>query len=169
MKFKIGRSERIYPKTMINITSLMDVLTTLLFFMIQIFAVNSMNFTVPPDVELPVSQLKTPLQEAVNIIIGPGSIRTLEKDLVRYDSDNGKFKKEDLGEDGRTLLPLSAFLKEQMDKRNKIYEGIKKEDLPPGKLLIYAHKEILFKYLKYVLHTASVSGYGDYDFVVVNR
>lgn len=148
----------------INITPLMDVLTVLLFFLIKIFTVNSMNLNVPDDVKLPESLSKDTPEESVTIVVSGTDIRTEEEVLLKYSKNT--FNRSDIGEDGRTLTKVANYLKREMKKRNQIYEGnAAPENLPKGKIMIYSDKEVSFKVLKYLLHTATTTGYSDYQFL----
>ncbi len=150
----------------INITPLMDVLTVLLFFLIKIFTVNSMNLNVPNDVKLPESKSNGTPEELVTIVVSGKDIRTSDHVLVSY--QRNKISDNEIAEDGRTITKVADYLKKQMDKRNKIYEGNPiPSNLPKGKIMIHADKDVSFKVLKYLLHTATVTGYSDYQFLTM--
>jgi len=147
----------------LNITSLMDVLTVLLFFLVKIFTVNSMNMTVPEGVTLPEAKLAKSVDESVTIIISKDIIATPEKTLHKL--RNGQVASEDFKPDKRTLTHLYDYLKEQMDKKNKIFSGTEIENMPAGKIIFYADKDLSFGAIKYVLHTASQANYSNFNFL----
>lgn len=148
----------------INITPLMDVLTVLLFFLIKIFTVNSMNISSPQDIELPSSLSEIPPEESVTLLVSNNSIRTTDKILATI--KDGNISKDQLVNNGRIIKGVATFLESEMNKRNAIYKDVKDKSLiPAGKLLIHADKKVPFKVLKYVLYTATNKGYGDYQFL----
>lgn len=150
----------------VNITSLMDVLTVLLFFLIKIFTINSMNITLPPDIVLADSKVKRTFEESLTIGIGPKRIIIDNQTFVTL--NNGRFLENDIMEDGRSIKKLFIYLKKEIAKREKVFTNEKGESIkmPPGKLLIEVHKNLRFSTLKYLLHTATVAGYGDFQFLI---
>ncbi len=152
----------------VNITALMDVLVVLLFFLIKSFSVSASQIIPPPGMRLPASEVKIPAAESVLVSLSKKELRVNNKIIARLAS--GRYRAEDIGDDGRTILPLQTFLMKEIKKRNAIYEGAGDLSfLPPAKILIQADKRLSFKTMKYLLHTASVSGYGDYQFVILNK
>lgn len=152
----------------VNITSLMDVMTVLLFFLIKSFTVSSTTLTPPEGVRLPASTVEVPPEETVMVSISDREIRGDNHVLMTY--SGGKFTAKDVGPDRLTLMPLQSFLAKQAKKRMAVYEGAGDTSLlPPGKLLIQADKALPFGTLKHVLHTATTAGYADYQFVVTAR
>jgi hypothetical protein len=85
--------------------------------------------------------------------------------------DNGRFNPKDLAKDGRTIVPLKNLLSDEYKKRNAVFseEGAEAKDLPPGRVIIQSDKTLEFATVKFVLHTAAVAHYNDYEFVVENQ
>jgi biopolymer transport protein ExbD len=155
----------------LNITSLMDVLTVLLFFLIKSFSVSSAVLNTPADLHLPENQAKAQIEETVSVSLSPNELRANDKVILRL--ANGTFRPEDIGPD-RTILKLKAFLDEQMQKRNAIL-GLKFDrtlasegGFPPGRIIVQSDRNLVFGTVKYVLHTAAKSNYNDYQFIVQN-
>lgn len=152
----------------VNITALMDVLTVLLFFLIKSFSVSSAALRPPDGIRLPASLVQAPAKEAVTLSITKNEILANNKVVLKL--NQGKFRTLDIGKDDRTLIPLQNYLDTQMKKRNAIYAGAGDLSfLPPAELLIQADRKLPFGVLKYLLHTAAVTGYSDYQFIVVNK
>ena len=152
----------------VNITALLDVMTVLLFFLIKSFTVSASALNVPKDMRLPSSITQVEAEEAVVLSLSNQFLRVNNQTIAILKS--GRFSKRDLDSDGRTILPLKAFLDQQQAKRMSIYKGQGNLSfIPPGKLLIQSDKKLRFFSMKHLLHTASTSGYGDFQFVVLNR
>ena len=134
----------------VNITALMDVLVVLLFFLIKSFSVSASQLNPPKDLRLPASMVETPVEEALLISLSHGELRgkgELLTGLVR-----GSFQTMDIGDDGRTILPLKQFLDQEIKKRNELYgENIDVSKLPPAKILIQADRRLRFQTMKYLL------------------
>lgn len=151
----------------LNITSLMDVLTVLLFFLLKSFSVSATSHTAVQGIRLPASDVKGKFEETITVSLSSTEIRADGNVMVKL--EGGRFRPIDLGADQRTLLPLYQYLQEQFNKKNQVFaESVSIAELPPGKILIQADKDLGFSHLKYLLHTAAVAGYSDYEFVVDN-
>ena len=168
---KKNRKKRHMLEFSLNITSLMDVLTVLLFFLIKSFSVSSQSVNPMEGIRLPSSLVKGELQETITLAVSGKGVRTQEKLLVPL--IGGHYRDQDIDASSRLLKPLRTYLAEQLNKRNEVYRAAlstsgEKAEMPPGKVLIQSDKDIPFGVLKVVLNTAAESGYSDYQFVVLN-
>jgi biopolymer transport protein ExbD len=166
-RLKIRHKKKHALELSLNITSLMDVLTVLLFFLLKSFSVTSNTLETPNGIRLPASVAKASLEEAINLSYG--------KDGVRVDStmvvpaQEGVWAVTAVDSDGRTLTALKKVLEEQYAKRNlELSKSVPTDEIPPGRILIQADREIPFSQVKHVLHTAALAGYSDFRFVVTN-
>ncbi len=168
MLLKNNRNEKKnrFTQSSVNITSLMDVLTVLLFFLIKSFSMDPTVVKPPDNIRLPASVVKGKAKDALRISLNNKTLSVDDKVIMR--PKKGIFAKELIGADGRILLPLSDVLLKEMKKKKDFYKGIGDPKKLSTKLIIQADKNIKFKTLKYVLHTAAVAGYSDYQFVVKN-
>lgn len=154
----------------LNITSLMDVLTVLLFFLIKSFSVSSDVITTPAGLHLPENSAKAQIEETVSVAVSPTELRANDKVLLKL--EGGTFRAEDIGPD-RTITSLKRFLDEQMAKRNavlKLNRQLASEGggFPPGRIIVQSDRNLVFGTVKYVLHTAAQANYNDYQFIVRN-
>ena len=169
---KKKRKKRRMLEFSLNITSLMDVLTVLLFFLIKSFSVSSQSQTAMEGVHLPFSVAKGELQETITLALNSQGVRA-DGTKVIVSMVDGHYLNQDIDSETRLLKPLKAYLVEQLKKRNEVYRNPagsngEKSEVPPGKVLIQSDKDIPFGILKVVLNTAAESGYSDYQFVVLN-
>lgn len=148
----------------INITPLMDVLTVLLFFLIKIFTVNTMNIDVPEQLTLPTIGHQAPPQEAITLVITKNQVLIDQKLLAEISNNAIPLKYQ--SEDRLTLPALSSYLTKEKQKRDQVfgYDG-KQTDLPAGKLMIQADRDTNFSILKLLLNSAAISGYTDFQFL----
>ncbi len=164
---KKKRNKKALLEQNVNITPLMDVLTVLLFFLIKTFTLNAPTMAFPSGMQLPSENAKLPPEESVIVTLSQTELKADGNVLAIL--NDGKFQTKFIGTDGRTIVPLENFLITQIKKRNKVFEGVGDANLlPPGKLLIMADKKLKFGTLKYLFHTATVSGYADYQFLIKN-
>lgn len=156
------------PEFNINITALMDILTVLLFFLVKSFTVSSSTLTPPDDIKLPTAKVQENAKEAITVSVSVNEVRFNNDIIIKL--NRGRFPRTVIGEDNRTLKPLFALLDKEDKKRREIYkEQINTEFFPPGKILIQADHKLPFRLLKFILHTAAVAGYKDYQFLVVGK
>jgi biopolymer transport protein ExbD len=151
----------------LNVTSLMDVLTVLLFFLVKSYSVSQAALQTPQGLRLPASTAKGDLEETVAVALTSTELRVNNQVLVTL--DQGRFNPKDLARDGRTIVLLKHALDDEYAKRNAVFkeEGTT-DNLPPGRVIIQSDRQLEFAVVKYVLHTAAQSHYNDYEFVVEN-
>ena len=166
LKKKKYNSQINMPEGGISLTSFMDVMIVLIFFLVKSMTVSSTNLNTPKGIHLPKVKAGQEAKQALVVSISAAEVWADYKPVMKL--DHGDFLSKDIGEDGRTLEPLKAYLDKENSKRLAIYKGMGNLDfLPPGKILIQADHHLPFKLVKYLLHTAATSGYSDYKFVVV--
>jgi biopolymer transport protein ExbD len=164
---KSGRKNNL-PEFNVNITALMDILTVLLFFLVKSFTVSSSTLTPPDDVKLPEAIVQENAKEAITVSVSVNEVRFNNEVIIRL--KNGRYPQAILGSDKRTLLPLFKLLDAEDKKRKEIYKQLANDEFfPSGKILIQADQKLPFRILKFVLHTAAITGYKDYQFLVVSK
>jgi biopolymer transport protein ExbD len=156
--------KRELPEASLNVTSLMDVLSVLLFFLLKSFSVTSSALDMPPGITLPSSPAQEELEETMSLALSAKELRVNNKVLLTL--KGGKFQPEAINAEDRTLVKLKQLLDKELKKRNAIYEGADPSIIPPGKVIIMADQKLPFGTLKFLLHTAAISGYSDYQFVI---
>jgi len=166
MSMKKRRKRVDLPAGNVNITSLLDVLTVLLFFLIQSMSVNSMYLDPPKGIRLPASRITADAEESVRV--------ALSKEALSVDGNvittlvHGEYQKKDLENDNKTIKALKKILENQLQKKHAFYKDVGDlKNLNPDKVIIQADKQLPFKLVKNMLHTIVVSGYFNYQFVVV--
>jgi len=168
MALKKSTTKMRLPEMGLNITSLIDVLTVLIFFLIRTMTVTSSAASPPEGLRLPASISEIQGEESTVVAISQKALR-VNHDLVSKLS-NGHFVGADLDSDGRTLKKLKELLQREHSKKERLFVSKNGgEFMPPSKILIQADKQMRFETLKHVLHTISVAGYTDYQFVIEPR
>ena len=143
--------------TALNLTSLMDMFTILVFFLLF----NSSSGEVleaPREIKLPDSAVEVKPRETVVIMVAPDMV-LVQGELVASTADVLTSKNE-------TIAPITAKL-EQLE-RNII--GIKTKSLVEDKeITILADKTIPFSVLKKIMSTCTGSGYGKISLAVIQK
>lgn len=167
MKLPERRSK--LPDQTLNINALMDVLTVLLFFLIKSFTVTSQSITIPDNVRMPSSIVKDEeIEDGMNVTLSHDQLILNNNVILKL--RNGEFSAQDIGSDGRTITNLKTLLQKEFKKKQDVLKkAANSDETPAGKITIVSDKRLKFKTLKYLLHTASSSGYSDYQFVIMTE
>jgi biopolymer transport protein ExbD len=141
----------------LNLTSLMDVFTILVFFLL-FHSSGSEVVEAPKQIELPDSVVETKPRETVVIMVGPEMVVVQGKGVVRT--------AELLDADGDTVEEITTRL-EQLE-RNII--GISTKAVVASKeVTILADRTIPFRALKKIMSTCTGSGYGRISLAVIQK
>lgn len=141
----------------LNLTSLMDVFTILVFFLL-FHSSGSEVVEAPKQIELPDSVVETKPRETVVIMVSPEMVVVQGKGVIRT--------AELLDDDNATVDEITARL-EQLE-RNII--GISTKTIIASKeVTILADKTIPFRALKKIMSTCTGSGYGRISLAVIQK
>jgi len=141
------------------LTAMMDILTTILFFLMKNFSTIQSDFAQAKDLNLPYSSAITPPKPALQLVVTKDSIM-LDGQLVGT-IVNGDIDKKDLYKDGVLIVPLAQELKKQKDRSLYIQNHSDNHSFT-GAIVLQADKSLKFSVLKKVIYTAGIS-----DFVML--
>lgn len=142
-----------------QMTSLVDVLTVLVFFLLKNFSTEGDIVTPAPGLTLPNSTSKSAPEKALVIAISQEHILAEGQPIATVGDEQSR--------SGYLIPALSAWL----DKRRKSTEAISQFDTTvgfTGKLNIQGDRKIPFAVLQKVLITCGDKGYSDFS-LTVNR
>lgn len=156
------RKDRVFD---IDITSLLDILTIMLVFLLQSYNSSGVVINVPKEIDLPRSASETLNNFGVNIQVSKSQIWVDDKEVV-----NTEIPTEQLYDDGgRRIVPL-------FNQLVKIKETIKQsEKLSPqaakfsGLANLVVDKSLKYDYLKRVMYTCAAAGFKEFKFVVMTQ
>jgi biopolymer transport protein ExbD len=152
---RMGRSRKKIPS--LNLTSLMDVFTILVFFLL-FHSGSGEVVEAPKQIKLPDSVVETKPRETVVILVSPEMV------LVQGEA---VAKTPDLLDDKQEQIPGITDRLEQL-KRNII--GISTKTAVQSKeVTILADKTIPFRVLKKIMSTCTASGYGKISLAVIQK
>ncbi len=153
---RMGRNKR--KVTGLNLTSLMDVFTILVFFLL-FHSSGSEVVEAPKQIKLPDSVVETKPRETVVIMVSPEVVLVQGEAVINT---------ADLldGSDTVNIEPITQRL-EQLE-RNII--GISTKTIVASKeVTILADKQIPFSVLKKIMSTCTASGYGRISLAVIQK
>lgn len=133
-----------------QLTSLIDVMTILLVFLIKSFSVTGNLVTPSKDLVLPTSVSKINAENIPSIEISKSSIMANGDYVVKID--------DVLSRDSMMIVELKDVLID-----------LKMQDTIQTKVMIQCDKGILFNVIKKVMYTSSRSGFTDYSVLVVGE
>ena len=150
----------------IDITSLLDILTIMLVFLLQSYNSSGVIINVPKGLELPKSTSESLNTFGVNIQVSKSQIWVDDKEVVNTENVS---QPNLFDQGGRRIVPL-------FDQLVKIKEVIKQsEKLSPnakkfsGVANLVGAKSIKYSYLKRVMYTCATAGFKEFKFVVLTH
>jgi biopolymer transport protein ExbD len=151
----------------LNITPMMDMMTILLVFLLKQFSVQAASLQMPPEMQLPTSQIEAQRPLAVNITVTQTAI-LVEGDgvtTVRSGAVDPSVKRD--GANGYYITPLVDVLTKHANRLKKIAAmGGTQFD---GTAMIMVDKNTPYRLLTEVLYSAGQAEFKNYHLVVIRR
>lgn len=149
------------PEAKLNITSLMDIMTIILVFLLKSYSTEDIQIAPSDDLRLPVSSASKPPELAVNTVITKVGI--LVDGVSVVDVAGGVVGDE--YKRGTLISPLFDILKEKADEAKAIAESRNTIDFT-GRLLLQCDRDIPFSLVREVMYTAGQAQFAEFKFVV---
>lgn len=179
------RSRRRLKKAFeLPLTSMMDVLVIILVFLLKSYSASTHNFTTVPGMQLPLSASPDMPPDSLYVIVTPEGV-TFENERVLDFPQNAAaageaeakydFRKTDLDEGGRRIVPLFDALTKAREKAELLRAKSKArtetgEPLPfDGILAIQADKKVRYETLRKIMYTAASAGFRTFRFLAMRR
>ena len=143
--------------TKMNLTSLMDVFTILVFFLL----VNSGSVEVmeaPKEVTLPDAKVEQKPRETVVIFVSPDEVLVQGTSVVRV--------QDILATQGSTIEPIAARLAEL---KKRIVGPVTKEVAESQEVTILADRSVPFTVIKRIMTSCTGQGYGQVSLAVIQK
>ena len=149
--------KRLKLSTKMNLTSLMDVFTILVFFLL-VNSGSADTLETPKEVHLPESNVKAKPRETVVIFVGKEQI-VVQGQPVALVSD----VLESPGEDIVPIINRLAMIKENVIGTNTLHVAESQE------ITILADRSIPFSVVKRIMSTCTSQGYGHISLAVIQK
>ena len=159
-KRRLGRGKKPSLLTL-NITSMLDMFTILIIFLLKSYSAEGIILTIPADLHLPTSTTQTTPE--------PGLVVEVSKNNLMVD---GKLLELNLESIANSDTLLIDELYQYLDIRAKQYEKISAANPTAsftGKLVLEGDKEIPFKLLKKILYTCGQAGFINQSLAVFQK
>ncbi len=146
----------------LNITSLMDVMTIILIFLLFSFSSQDQNLRLHKDMELPRSTSEKPFKWAINITLTENELMVEDLSVCRY--KDGRFI--DVKEDPDKIVLLYKQLTDL--KSLEKYREVDRDASEPV-VIFQADKKHKFDTIYKVMKTAAMAGYPNFRFAVLKH
>ena len=169
----------------LQLTSLLDVLIIVLVFLLKSYQAATSSFATLPGLQLPVSRSPDVPPDSLHLIVTPEAM-TFENErildfILRAEGAGDtagaiyQFKKDDLDEGGRRVVPLYNALMKAREQGELLRARSKARDekgnpLPfEGILAIQADKRVSYETIRRIMYTAATAGYRVFRFLAMKR
>lgn len=168
----------------LQLTSMMDVLVIIVVFLLKSYSTTLNTFSTVPGMQLPISKSEDSPPDSLQVIITPEAM-TFENERIlefiqtasSFGSSDARyeFKRTDLDEGNRRIVPLFDALMKARDKSELLRAKSKSRDaqgnpLPfEGILAIQADKRVHYDTIRKVMYTAAAAGYKVFRFLALKR
>jgi biopolymer transport protein ExbD len=156
---RMRRMERNKKKAVVslNLTSLMDVFTILVFFLL-FHSTGSEAVEAPKQIKLPQSIVETKPRETVVILVSPEEVLVQGEAVIKTP------------ELLNTKIETVPVIKDRLDRLKQSVIGISTKTVAESKeVTILADKTIPFRVLKKIMSTCTDSGYGKISLAVIQK
>lgn len=132
----------------LNITSMTDMFTIMLVFLLQTYSTADVQVIPEKDINLPISNIETSPAKALNISLSRKELKIEGRTIASL--QDGDFQATDLEKnDTNFIKPLFAELEKEKDST------LGKE----GKVMMQADSSLPYSVLRKVMYTASMAGF----------
>jgi len=164
MRKRFRKRKQLKDEMALQITSMADVMTILLVFLLKSFSTGVSNITPAADLMLPEAHAQDEVSEGLKLEISAGSILVDGKPaatLAGFD-----FEETDTESNG-TSRSLNTMLISERDRMRD--EARKPGDPEPEapKVLVMADQHTPYRTLKAVMNSAANAGFGEFKLIVV--
>jgi len=168
------KARRASAATELNITSMMDMMTIILVFLLKSFASTEVNVTPSDELVLPFSTATKNPELAVQLTVERDKIivdGVEVMQLIEVDDPNNPGQKvpavAETDLKGQLIGPLSDRLTEKAETAKAIGEKTGNEKMAfKGQILLMVDSKMPFNVLRSVMYTAGQAQFGEFRFVV---
>lgn len=147
----------------IDMTSLLDIITILLVFLLTGYNATGIIITVPEGITLPQSSSVTPNDAGVIVQVSPNKI-WVENQVVL---DAAKSETLVYDHDGRRIVPLFNELVKRKELSKMVEKSTPQAKKFSGRINFVIDKTLKYNYLKKLMYTAGQAGYVEFKFAVL--
>lgn len=163
MKSKFMKKRHLNEEMSLQITSMADIFTILLVFLLKSYATSAVNLTPTQGMLLPEAHAGEAAVEALKVEISRDTIQIEGQPVTKL--ENFKFESGDLKANGSSFS-LSKVLDRERQRQLLIAKNNSDVKVDP-KIMIVADQRAPYSTIKSVLASAALNGYTDFKLAVV--
>jgi hypothetical protein len=160
---KAQRRLKTEPKAGLGMTSLMDIVSIIVVYLLKSYASDPVLITPIAEQKIPLSTMDAPIKEGVPVYISSRELIFMEKPLAQL--TDGELP--DTVVQGHTIVPFFELLEEETEKSKQLYEQ-RGEDWT-GHLIVIGDEALKFSTLVDVMYTAGRLEYSEYSFCIIQK
>lgn len=157
------------PEATLNITSLMDILTIILIFLLFSFSTQDDEVSPPKAIVLPASTVKNPVRLAVRVTMLPDHLEVEGRTVVRLSS--GRLLAQDINGNNH-IEPLLRALRQQKPllQPSATSRGLTSVEEDESEIVyLEADQRTPYRLIKQVLQTAAAAGFTKFRLAVTSQ
>lgn len=145
----------------VNITSLTDMFTVMLVFLLQTYNTSEVQIDPPKDLRLPSSKSEAMLTQGHQLKLSFDSLKFGEE-ILAVIKNNDFDEKDKEAKDPNFIKPLFAHL-------DKLIKETTDKNIKEGKLLLLVEKDLPYSAIKKVMYTASMAGFPQLKLITTSQ
>ena len=163
MKKALFKSKRPNEEMALQITSMADIFTILLVFLLKSYTTSAMTINPSAGVQLPNAQIGEANIDALKIEVSDSGVQIEGKSIATL--THFEFDKQDLQPNGSSLSLNGAL---EMERKRQVLIAQSNTDVKvDSKIIVVADQHVPYQTLKTVLASAALQGYTDFKLAVV--
>ncbi len=158
----------------LNITSMMDMMTIILVFLLKSYSTTDISVAPSEDLQIPVSTSQKPPKVAVNVVVSRKEILVDGVSVLRLgsyaDTETGQPVIAVPAEEkrGQMISRLYDKLLEKAETAKELGARAGSDELDfKGQILLQCDKRLPFSVIREVMYTAGQAQFGEFRFVVI--
>lgn len=152
--------------TQLEMTSLMDVITILLVFLVQYYNTTGVELNIPEGVQPPISKSESLNNPGIAIQVSPTKIWVDDKLVVDTEApQTGPI----YDSSGRRIVPIFNELVRKREEIQILNKQVPESEKFTGVVNFIMDKTLKYSYIRKLMHTAAEAGYLKYKFVVIGE
>ena len=159
----------------LTMTSMMDVMTIILVFLLKSYSTEDISVKPSADLEIPISSAVKPPKLAVNVVVSKKDILVDGVPVIRLertvDPQTGAetVQVPDEEKKGQMISRLYDRLLEKAETAKDLGARATREDLGfQGQILLQCDRRLPFSVVREVMYTAGQAQFGEFRFVVIS-
>jgi len=170
---KKSRFRNIGKPPVLMLTSLLDMFTIILIFLIVSFEAEDFDFKLNPDLVLPESTASAQLKAAVNVSVSRDAIQVENRDVMRLEGGRATVAQYDRGEIPQVVSALRREYERRYGDQPTVGERVDRGDQASADnepiVVLQSDRQLDYRTLYLVLRSAANAGFFKYRLAILRR